>query len=123
MAARDPSPRLGLESVVVAAGRRDEPLANVWRELLRSARHLDDAAAIVDAFRAHHPEDPGATLPSDRPTVRLDYFLLGPDLAAEALRCDLGGADPALLARAPDHLPLVLELEPGTLQDDVRTPG
>jgi len=70
------------------------------------------AAGFIDAFRRLHPDDPGPTLPAVRPTVRLDYFLLGPDLMAGTVRCDLGGLDPGLLAVASDHLPLVLVLNP-----------
>ncbi len=66
---------------------------------------------FVDAFRMFHPTDPGATLPVDRPTVRLDYFLLGTDLVSSAVRCDVGGVDPGLLSAASDHRPLVLVLD------------
>lgn len=66
---------------------------------------------FVDAFRRFHPSDAGATLPAARPSVRLDYFLLGPDLAGRAVRCDLAGLDARLLARASDHLPLILDLD------------
>ena len=70
-------------------------------------------AGFVDAFRRFHPTDPGSTLPVDRPTVRLDYFLLGTGLAEAAVRCDLGDIDRGLLVAASDHLPLVLLLDPG----------
>ena len=73
------------------------------------ARALE--AGFVDAFRSQHPDLAGATIPSAAPSVRLDYFLLSPEVAPGALSCSLAGADPRILGAASDHLPLVLDLD------------
>ena len=70
------------------------------------------AAGFVDAYRCLNPSSPGATIPSGAPSVRLDYFLVGPALMPCVVTCGIARADPTLLAAASDHLPLVLELEP-----------
>ena len=70
------------------------------------------AAGFIDAFRRLHPHDPGLTLPTVRPTVRLDYFMLGSDLAQAATACEAGAVEQGLLLAASDHLPLTLVLEP-----------
>jgi exodeoxyribonuclease III len=72
------------------------------------------ATGLVDAFRALNPTLPGSTIPSGSASVRLDYFLVGPALVPHVAACSVGVADPALLAAASDHLPLVLDLETGT---------
>jgi endonuclease/exonuclease/phosphatase family metal-dependent hydrolase len=69
------------------------------------------AAGYVDAFRTLHPDDPGLTMPAMAPSVRLDYVLVSPDLAAAVVACRVGGPDATELAAASDHLPLVAELE------------
>ena len=51
-------------------------------------------------------------MPAAAPTVRLDYFFLGLGIVPILTRCDLVPDRPELRA-ASDHLPLVLELEPG----------
>ena len=72
-------------------------------------RLLDEG--LVDAFRRLHPDEPGLTLPTARPTVRLDYFLVGPSVASEVVACTPVALEPGLLTAASDHLPLVLELD------------
>ena len=67
-------------------------------------------SGFVDAYRRLNPGTYGATIPSDLPAVRLDYFLLGTAIAPRLVACDLASGDPVLLATASDHLPLVLEL-------------
>ncbi|MFN8629763.1 MAG: endonuclease/exonuclease/phosphatase family protein [Chloroflexota bacterium] len=69
------------------------------------------AAGFTDAFRRLHADVPGATIPAMAPVLRLDYFLLGPDVAPRLRRCEVPTLDPVLLA-ASDHLPLVLRLAP-----------
>jgi endonuclease/exonuclease/phosphatase family metal-dependent hydrolase len=69
-------------------------------------------AGFVDAYRRLNPSTPGGTIPSGAPSVRLDYFLVGPALMPCVVTCAIARADPTLLAAASDHLPLVLELEP-----------
>ncbi|HEY5628954.1 MAG TPA: endonuclease/exonuclease/phosphatase family protein [Candidatus Limnocylindrales bacterium] len=67
-------------------------------------------AGFTDAFRRRNPDSHGATIPSDAPAVRLDYFLLGSAIASRLLECRVAVVDPVLLAAASDHLPIVLEL-------------
>jgi endonuclease/exonuclease/phosphatase family metal-dependent hydrolase len=69
------------------------------------------AAGLVDAYRHLHPTEPGLTMPSTDPTVRLDYTMLGPDLVDRVLACGPADLDPVALARASDHLPLVTLLD------------
>ncbi len=68
------------------------------------------AAGFIDAYRRRNPDAPGATVPSDAPAVRLDYFLLGSDVAPRLVECRVAVTDPVLLAAASDHLPIILEL-------------
>jgi exodeoxyribonuclease-3 len=62
-------------------------------------------AGWVDVFRRLHPDDPGYTLPSAAPQVRLDYLMAAPSLLPRIQRCEPGRHRE--LARASDHLPLV----------------
>lgn len=64
-----------------------------------------------DAYRRFNPADHGATMPAGAPSVRLDYLMLGPDLADVACGCWIGHADRPLLVAASDHLPVVLDLD------------
>lgn len=70
------------------------------------------AEGYTDAYRRQHAGASGATMPAAAPTVRLDYFFLGLGIVPILTRCDLVPDRPELRA-ASDHLPLVLELEPG----------
>ena len=65
-------------------------------------------AGYSDAFRALHPGDPGFTLPSASPHVRLDYVFVPSGDLPRVTRCDVVRSDRA--AEASDHLPLVAEL-------------
>jgi endonuclease/exonuclease/phosphatase family metal-dependent hydrolase len=69
------------------------------------------SAGLVDAYRRINPSSPGATIPSGAPSVRLDYFLVGADLAPQIVGCRVATANPTLLVAASDHLPLVLDLD------------
>jgi endonuclease/exonuclease/phosphatase family metal-dependent hydrolase len=65
-------------------------------------------AGYTDTFRALHPGDPGLTLPTSSPQVRLDYvFVPSPDLGRLA-RCEVIRTPPA--PEASDHFPLLAEL-------------
>jgi exodeoxyribonuclease-3 len=68
-------------------------------------------AGYVDAYRAHHPDEPGFTLPAADPHVRLDYAFVPEAFARCVLACDVVRHDDA--ARASDHLPVLVELEAG----------
>lgn len=67
-------------------------------------------AGYVDAFRACHPTGPGGTLPAAAPSVRLDYVMLDPSLAATLTDCRVPTAD-ATAALASDHLPVIAGFE------------
>jgi endonuclease/exonuclease/phosphatase family metal-dependent hydrolase len=54
---------------------------------LRAMTRGTGKRALRDAWRAANPTDPGLTMPSQAPAVRLDYLLVSPHLAVEhALR-------------------------------------
>ena len=66
-------------------------------------------AGYVDAFRQAHPHDPGHTLPTSQPHVRLDYvFVPGPH-AARLSACSVV-REPAAVS-ASDHFPVVADFE------------
>ena len=74
-----------------------------WRTI-----HTIVEAGYVDAFRASHPDDPGMTMPSWDPHVRLDYVFVPAPFrdrisAIEVVR-------DAAAAKASDHLPVVADL-------------
>lgn len=81
------------------------------------------AAGFVDAFRLRNPDTAGATIPSDAPSVRLDYFLLGPAVAPRLVECRVALDDRTLLAAASDHLPIVLDLSTDVGADDTAAGG
>ena len=63
-------------------------------------------------FEAHD----GATLPSVAPVVRLDYVMVGEDLARAVTSCSIAALSSSLLATASDHLPLVTVVDTGVHQ-------
>lgn len=70
-------------------------------------------AGFIDSFRRLHPADPGFSIPAHDPNSRLDYAFIArallPHLTeSQVLRPDVHG--PATLARASDHLPVLLDL-------------
>ena len=68
------------------------------------------ADGFVDAYRTLNPGADGSTMPAVAPTVRLDYVMVGPGLAPQVAACGIAAVEPALLRRASDHLPVVLDL-------------
>jgi exodeoxyribonuclease III len=74
-----------------------------WRTI-----HTVVAAGYVDAFRARHPDDPGMTMPSRDPHVRLDYVFVPARFADRISAIDVV-RDPRAAA-ASDHLPVVADL-------------
>ncbi len=66
-------------------------------------------AGYADAFRALHPEEPGLTLPTVRPQVRLDYAFVPAPAVARVRRCEVGRSPHA--PGASDHFPLLCEFE------------
>jgi len=70
--------------------------------------HTIVEAGYIDAFRACHPADPGMTMPSWDPHVRLDYVFV-----PQAYRDRIAAIDVVRDPRASsasDHLPVVADL-------------
>lgn len=65
-------------------------------------------AGYADAFRTLHPEDPGLTLPTTSPQVRLDYVFIPSAYLTRVVSCEVVRSDAA--ARASDHFPLLSEI-------------
>ncbi len=67
-------------------------------------------AGFVDAFRVLHRDEPGFTMPSAEPSVRLDYIMIGSAVRPFLRACErMGpGRDSAL---ATDHLGIVAEFD------------
>jgi len=66
-------------------------------------------AGYVDAFKALHPADPGMTLPTTDPHIRLDYVFVPKPHAGRVLACDVV-TDPAAVG-ASDHFPVVSDFQ------------
>jgi endonuclease/exonuclease/phosphatase family metal-dependent hydrolase len=69
-----------------------------WRTIQR----IHDG--YVDAFRLKHPDDPGLTLPTSAPHVRLDYVFVPAPHTERLLACRV--VTPARAAEASDHFPV-----------------
>ena len=65
-------------------------------------------AGYVDAYRAKHPDQPGLTMPSGNPHVRLDYVFVPRGFADRVLSCEVVQHDEG--PAASDHLPVVADL-------------
>jgi endonuclease/exonuclease/phosphatase family metal-dependent hydrolase len=65
-------------------------------------------AGYVDAYRARHPGQPGLTMLSRSPHVRLDYVFVPRGFADRVLSCDV--VQHAEASAASDHLPVVVDL-------------
>jgi exodeoxyribonuclease III len=65
-------------------------------------------ANYVDVFRALHPTDPGLTLPTTLPQVRLDYVFVRSADVNRVTRCEVIRTPPA--HDASDHFPLLADL-------------
>ena len=85
--------------------------ATVWlsggRVRWRTIQIVRDGG-YVDAFRALHPEDPGLTLPTKTPQVRLDYLFVPEPHLSRVVNCGVVRGDRA--QEASDHFPLLSEL-------------
>jgi exodeoxyribonuclease-3 len=66
-------------------------------------------AGYVDVFRARHPADPGLTLPTTGPQVRLDYLFAPGSDADRVTACEVVRTD--LTREASDHFPLLSEIQ------------
>ena len=67
------------------------------------------AAGYADTFRRLHPDDPGLTLPTSRPQVRLDYVFVPASSVARVTACNV--VRTAAAAHASDHFPLLAEFD------------
>ena len=66
-------------------------------------------AGYADVFRAQHPADPGLTLPTPTPQVRLDYLFVPAPQLARVTRSEVVRS--AAACRASDHFPLLAEIQ------------
>jgi len=66
-------------------------------------------ADYADAYRAKHPDQPGMTMPTWDPHVRLDYVFVPRGFAERVVSCDV--ANLAEAADASDHFPVVAVLQ------------
>ena len=62
----------------------------------------------VDAFRALHPTEPGFTVPTTDPHVRLDYVFVPAAFRQRLVACDVVRSDDAIVAS--DHFPVLADL-------------
>lgn len=73
----------------------------------RTVRTVLDAG-YVDGYRMKHLNDPGLTLPTPDPHIRIDYVFVPEPFADRVARCDVVRHPDA--ARASDHFPVVADL-------------
>ncbi len=72
----------------------------------RTIQTVQDAG-YVDGFRLKHPDEPGCTLPTSNPHVRLDYVFVPQAEAGRLLACDVVRVPGAI--DASDHFPVVAD--------------
>ena len=65
-------------------------------------------AGYVDGYRLKHPNEPGATLPTSQPHIRLDYVFIPAPYAGAIASCDVFRHPDAVAAS--DHFPVVADL-------------
>ena len=65
-------------------------------------------AGYIDAFRSKHPNDPGMTLPTVAPMLRLDYVFVPHAQASRIKACDVVNIPEAV--GASDHFPVIADL-------------
>jgi exodeoxyribonuclease-3 len=65
-------------------------------------------AGYIDGYRFKHPDEPGPTLPTTGPHLRLDYVFVAQRYSERLLACDVVNHPEA--ARASDHFPIVADL-------------
>ncbi|SDR08369.1 Metal-dependent hydrolase, endonuclease/exonuclease/phosphatase family [Thermostaphylospora chromogena] len=94
---RDAAGRHG--AAVVVAGDVNEPPGRPAFDVL--------TADLTDCYPCA-PKGDGLTFPAARPRTRIDAIFAAPELTV--LSCGVADADPADLAAATDHLPVVAEL-------------
>lgn len=65
-------------------------------------------AGYVDAFKLKHPGDPGMTLPTRDPHIRLDYVFVPQAHVTRVMACEVVRHPAAV--KASDHFPVVADL-------------
>ena len=65
-------------------------------------------AGYADAYRTKHPDQPGMTMPTRDPHVRLDYVFVPRRFADRVLSCDV--VNHAEARQASDHFPVAVDL-------------
>jgi exodeoxyribonuclease-3 len=65
-------------------------------------------AGYADAYRTKHPDEPGMTMPTRDPHVRLDYVFVPRRFADRVLSCDV--VNHAEARQASDHFPVAVDL-------------
>jgi exonuclease III len=65
-------------------------------------------AGYVDGFRMLHAGDPGLTLPTPEPHIRIDYMFVPSPFTDRVVACDVVRHPQA--AAASDHYPVVADL-------------
>jgi len=66
-------------------------------------------AGYADVFRSKHPDDPGLTLPTIDPHIRLDYMFVPETQIGRVLTCDVVRSTDAVIAS--DHYPVVADFQ------------
>jgi len=70
-------------------------------------------AGYSDAYRLKHPTEPGATLPTSNPHLRLDYVFVPQQFSEHVLGCDVVRHPEAV--NASDHFPVVADFRVETV--------
>ncbi len=78
------------------------------KRLFRIAVGRMKAGGFRDCYRQWHPDQPGYTLPTPDPGVRLDFVFASAPLAARLQRCDVV-TDPPVVHHASDHYPVIAD--------------
>ena len=65
-------------------------------------------AGYVDSFKLKHPDDPGLTLPTTAPHIRLDYVFVPHQYSTRVMACEVVRHPSAV--KASDHFPVVADL-------------
>ena len=87
--------------------------ALVWlsgRDIQRETIQVVLDAGYTDCYRAHHPLERGSTFPTWDPHIRFDYVFVPKAFAERVTACAVV-TEPAGVAEASDHFPLLAHLE------------
>ena len=86
--------------------------AMVWlsgRDIERDTIQVMLDEGYADAWRTLHPKEPGYTLPTWDPHVRLDYVFTPKRYVERLVACEVV-QEPEVVKEASDHLPLLVEV-------------